>query len=188
MAGKLAFERRHPWLYPRIAFPSRGGTSAAPMTASPPPMCRSVRTVISPNCPTGPAPTAGTTAAVWSPCPRSARKGPVMLKIAVDAMGGDKAPQAIVSGAVEAARRSNGRFEVVLVGEMRRPLRPSSTTITSSKTCRCRWFTPLSRWTWGSRLRRPLRPKAGFVHCRGRQTATRRARWMPLSALGTPAR
>lgn len=40
-----------------------------------------------------------------------------MLKIAVDAMGGDKAPQAIVSGAVEAARRSNGRFEVVLVGD-----------------------------------------------------------------------
>ncbi|MCK5145171.1 phosphate acyltransferase PlsX [bacterium] len=40
-----------------------------------------------------------------------------MLKIALDAMGGDKAPGAIVSGGVEAARHSNGRYEVVLVGD-----------------------------------------------------------------------
>jgi len=37
--------------------------------------------------------------------------------IAVDAMGGDHAPEEIVSGAVDAARKSNGRFEVVLVGD-----------------------------------------------------------------------
>lgn len=38
------------------------------------------------------------------------------MKIAVDAMGGDFAPKAIVRGAVEAARVSKGKFEVVLVG------------------------------------------------------------------------
>lgn len=32
-------------------------------------------------------------------------------------MGGDKAPEAIVHGAIEAARMSKGRFEVVLVGD-----------------------------------------------------------------------
>lgn len=40
-----------------------------------------------------------------------------MLRIAVDAMGGDNAPHAIVSGAVDAARKAKGRFEVVLVGD-----------------------------------------------------------------------
>jgi glycerol-3-phosphate acyltransferase PlsX len=40
-----------------------------------------------------------------------------VIRIAVDAMGGDKAPEAIVSGAVEAARIAKGRFEVVLVGD-----------------------------------------------------------------------
>jgi len=40
-----------------------------------------------------------------------------MIKIAVDAMGGDKAPAAIVSGAIEAARKSQDRYEVVLVGD-----------------------------------------------------------------------
>ncbi|NQT25241.1 phosphate acyltransferase PlsX [candidate division KSB1 bacterium] len=39
------------------------------------------------------------------------------MRIAVDAMGGDKAPEAIVSGAIEAARIAKGRFEVVLVGD-----------------------------------------------------------------------
>ncbi|MBN1349127.1 phosphate acyltransferase PlsX [candidate division KSB1 bacterium] len=39
------------------------------------------------------------------------------MRIAVDAMGGDHAPKAIVHGAVEAARASKGRFEVVLVGD-----------------------------------------------------------------------
>ncbi len=32
-------------------------------------------------------------------------------------MGGDNAPEAIVSGAIEAARKSGGRYEVVLVGD-----------------------------------------------------------------------
>jgi phosphate acyltransferase len=41
-----------------------------------------------------------------------------MLKIAVDAMGGDKAPKEIVSGAIDAARKSHGRYEVVLVGDI----------------------------------------------------------------------
>jgi glycerol-3-phosphate acyltransferase PlsX len=40
-----------------------------------------------------------------------------MIRIAVDAMGGDRAPQAIVSGAIDAVRRSEGRFEVILVGD-----------------------------------------------------------------------
>lgn len=39
------------------------------------------------------------------------------MKIAIDAMGGDHAPQAIVSGAVSAARAGAGRFEVILVGD-----------------------------------------------------------------------
>jgi len=40
-----------------------------------------------------------------------------VIRIAVDAMGGDRAPEAIVNGAIEAARLSNGRYEVVLVGD-----------------------------------------------------------------------
>lgn len=40
-----------------------------------------------------------------------------MLRIAVDAMGGDHAPHAIVSGAVDAARKAKGKFEIVLVGD-----------------------------------------------------------------------
>ncbi len=39
------------------------------------------------------------------------------MKIAVDAMGGDFAPQQNVSGAISAARRVKGRFELVLVGD-----------------------------------------------------------------------
>ncbi len=38
------------------------------------------------------------------------------MKIALDAMGGDKAPVAIVDGAVEAAAEAAGRFELILVG------------------------------------------------------------------------
>jgi len=41
------------------------------------------------------------------------------MRIAVDAMGGDYAPQAIVEGAVQAARISKGRYEIVLVGDER---------------------------------------------------------------------
>jgi len=40
-----------------------------------------------------------------------------LRKIAIDAMGGDKAPASIVQGAVNAVQESKGKFEVVLVGE-----------------------------------------------------------------------
>lgn len=40
-----------------------------------------------------------------------------MRKIAIDAMGGDRAPASIVQGAIAAAKKSEGRFEVVLVGD-----------------------------------------------------------------------
>ncbi len=39
------------------------------------------------------------------------------MKIAVDAMGGDFAPESIVSGAIAAARAGKRRFEIVLVGD-----------------------------------------------------------------------
>lgn len=40
-----------------------------------------------------------------------------MIKIALDAMGGDNAPHDVVHGGIEAARVAKGRFEVVLVGD-----------------------------------------------------------------------
>ena len=40
-----------------------------------------------------------------------------MVRIALDAMGGDHAPEAIVGGAIEAAQRADGRYEIVLVGD-----------------------------------------------------------------------
>lgn len=40
-----------------------------------------------------------------------------MIKIALDAMGGDNAPHDVVHGGIEAARLSKSRFEVVLVGD-----------------------------------------------------------------------
>lgn len=40
-----------------------------------------------------------------------------MNRIAVDAMGGDRAPHDIVSGAIEAARKAKERYEVVLIGD-----------------------------------------------------------------------
>ncbi len=40
-----------------------------------------------------------------------------MVRIAVDAMGGDRAPRAVVTGAIEAARRSKEPCEIVLVGD-----------------------------------------------------------------------
>jgi glycerol-3-phosphate acyltransferase PlsX len=43
-------------------------------------------------------------------------ESPGILKIALDAMGGDFAPEREVSGAVEALRESRNAFEVVLVG------------------------------------------------------------------------
>lgn len=42
------------------------------------------------------------------------------MKIAVDAMGGDHAPAAIVHGGLDAARMANGDFEVVFVGDQKR--------------------------------------------------------------------
>ncbi len=39
------------------------------------------------------------------------------MKIAVDAMGGDFGPRQNVSGAISAARKVKGRFEIVLVGD-----------------------------------------------------------------------
>ena len=39
------------------------------------------------------------------------------MKIALDAMGGDRAPLDIIDGAAEAARAAGGRFTVVLVGK-----------------------------------------------------------------------
>jgi len=38
------------------------------------------------------------------------------MRIALDAMGGDNAPEATVDGAVEAALEADGRFELILVG------------------------------------------------------------------------
>jgi phosphate acyltransferase len=43
----------------------------------------------------------------------------VLIKIALDAMGGDQAPHDAVHGGVEAARASKGRFEIVFVGYRR---------------------------------------------------------------------
>lgn len=46
-------------------------------------------------------------------------ESPSRLKIALDAMGGDFAPEREVAGAVEALRQSRNAFEVVLVGNER---------------------------------------------------------------------
>jgi phosphate acyltransferase len=40
-----------------------------------------------------------------------------MIRIALDAMGGDRAPHDIVTGAVHSARQAKERFDVVLVGD-----------------------------------------------------------------------
>ena len=39
------------------------------------------------------------------------------MKIAVDAMGGDYAPAVTVDGGLEAARKADGAYEVVFVGD-----------------------------------------------------------------------
>ena len=39
------------------------------------------------------------------------------MKIALDAMGGDLAPQATVQGAMAALKLSNNDFEIILVGD-----------------------------------------------------------------------
>jgi glycerol-3-phosphate acyltransferase PlsX len=58
------------------------------------------------------------------------------MRIAVDAMGGDFAPAAIVQGGIEAAKSTSGDFEIVLVGdrdqieqEMRRHFRTHNLSI-----------------------------------------------------------
>src|SRR4030042_6496537 len=40
-----------------------------------------------------------------------------MMRIALDAMGGDFAPEAVVSGAVEALKHTVEKYEVILVGD-----------------------------------------------------------------------
>ena len=44
-------------------------------------------------------------------------ESPKKLRIALDAMGGDYAPEREVAGAIEALRVSHGQFEIVLVGD-----------------------------------------------------------------------
>src|SRR3954469_18075931 len=39
-----------------------------------------------------------------------------MIKVALDAMGGDNAPEAVVEGAVMAAREAKGRYGIMLTG------------------------------------------------------------------------
>ena len=39
-----------------------------------------------------------------------------MIKVALDAMGGDNAPAAIVEGAILAAKENQGKFQILLVG------------------------------------------------------------------------
>ncbi len=39
-----------------------------------------------------------------------------MIKVALDAMGGDNAPVAIVEGAILAAKENQGKFQILLVG------------------------------------------------------------------------
>ncbi|MBN2185502.1 MAG: phosphate acyltransferase PlsX [Candidatus Krumholzibacteriota bacterium] len=39
------------------------------------------------------------------------------MKIALDAMGGDRAPQEIINGAIQAVKEAAGRFDVILVGD-----------------------------------------------------------------------
>jgi len=39
------------------------------------------------------------------------------MRIAVDAMGGDFAPESPVDGAIQAARVARGRYEIILVGD-----------------------------------------------------------------------
>jgi glycerol-3-phosphate acyltransferase PlsX len=43
-----------------------------------------------------------------------------MIRIAVDAMGGDRAPEVVIEGTVEAVEKAGNRYEVVLVGDKTR--------------------------------------------------------------------
>ena len=44
-------------------------------------------------------------------------ESPKKLRIAIDAMGGDYAPEREIAGAVDALRTSNEKFEIILVGD-----------------------------------------------------------------------
>jgi glycerol-3-phosphate acyltransferase PlsX len=55
------------------------------------------------------------------------------VRIAVDAMGGDKGPNVVVAGAAEAAREHPGRFEIVLVGQ-RDKIEPAMTAFDDDRT------------------------------------------------------
>ena len=39
------------------------------------------------------------------------------MRIAIDAMGGDYAPEAIIHGGIEAVRTGKGEYEIVFVGD-----------------------------------------------------------------------
>ncbi|ARM30135.1 phosphate acyltransferase PlsX [Prosthecochloris sp. HL-130-GSB] len=43
-----------------------------------------------------------------------------MLRFAVDAMGGDNAPECVVDGVIEALREKDNRFEILLIGQKER--------------------------------------------------------------------
>jgi glycerol-3-phosphate acyltransferase PlsX len=51
---------------------------------------------------------------------KNSRLGAGVVRIAVDAMGGDRGPEVIVAGAAEAARKYAGEVEIVLVGRRER--------------------------------------------------------------------
>jgi glycerol-3-phosphate acyltransferase PlsX len=51
---------------------------------------------------------------------KNSRLGAGVVRIAVDAMGGDRGPEVIVAGAAEAAREYAGEIEIVLVGRRER--------------------------------------------------------------------
>ncbi len=81
-------------------------------------MSPNVHIAIIPNYPTVPVPIAAITQSGWSSFQNKYRENTFhVIRIAVDAMGGDRAPEAIVGGAVEAARKAKNRFEIILVGD-----------------------------------------------------------------------
>ena len=105
-------------LYQNTGIPSRDGINGARTKNCLRRTSSNVRIAIIRNYLTGLAPIAVITRTGWSWSPNK-RNGDfyTVIRIAVDAMGGDRAPEAIVGGAVEAARKAKGRFEIVLVGD-----------------------------------------------------------------------
>ena len=39
-----------------------------------------------------------------------------MIKVALDAMGGDNAPKAVIEGAIQAAKDNQGKYGILLAG------------------------------------------------------------------------